>query len=151
MNKKQSSILDTQLKCFLQEFSEELNLVEQPRLLDLTLPEAQGSLTVLLTQSFIGADDALGLSLLKHFINSLSRCSLREKRLILMHSAVKLACPTSPLAQVLYHFQKMKGIVMVCEVSAHHYDSLDKIIVGRLANIDEICQCLISASKVIKI
>ena len=143
--------MELDLDFYLNEIGENMGPSLSPKSLPAVFPEAQKEITVLLTQPFIGAPDKLGNMLLGQFLQSLSAKKLSEKRLVLMHQAVKLASPSSPLNHLVQHFAAKNGIVLVCELSAQQCGLLDEINVGKLVSCESICQSVLSTWKVIRL
>ena len=148
-----TTVRDVGLSFFVGDTLEDMGPVYQPKQARIVLPEDSGEITVLLSQPFLGADDDLGRELLRHFLEHYSRCQAREHRLILVHQAVNLACVTAypSFVEAVYGFIKRNGILLVCELSARRLGVLDAIKVGRLSGVEEICRCLISSQKVIRL
>ena len=151
--KHPTTVRDVGLSFFVGEALDEMGPVYNPQPSRIVLPEDNGDITVLLSQPYFGADDDLGRELLRHFLDNYSHCKAREHRLILIHQAVRLACVTAYpcFVEAVYGFLKRNGILLVCEFSARSLGVIDNIKVGRLAGVEEICRCLISSQKVIRI
>jgi hypothetical protein len=113
-------------------------------------PSSQKNVVILLTSCTVGTgNEELGKRLLRHFLQSLINQKIKPKALILMNSAVNLACEGSEVLAKLTVLEEQGIRIMVCAVSADELVPGDDLRVGFLADMDAICDNLLSAWKVI--
>lgn len=93
--------------------------------------------------------EGLGKKLMYLLLQSLINGSTKPRAIILMNSAVKMSNGKSEAMRKLMTLEEQGSKVMVCISSAEEYDLADDIHVGFLASMDEICETIMTAWKVI--
>lgn len=146
-----SEVCDVGLSFYIGEIVRGLEVDVRPQPAKIVMPDTRGDISLLLTQPFIGREDDLGRELLRHMIDNFSLAQVPERRLVLSHRAVVLACLTAcpTCSDSLYGFVKRGGSILVCELSARRLGLSDRIKIGRLVSVDELCRTLLSSQKVI--
>lgn len=148
-----SEVCDVGLSFYIGEIVRGLEVDVRPQPAKIVMPDARGDIALVLSQPYIGQDDDLGRELLRHMIDNFSIAQVPERRLILTHRAVILACITAcpTCSDSLYGFLKRGGSILVCELSARRLGLSDRIKIGRLTGVDELCRTLLSSQKVINL
>jgi hypothetical protein len=111
-------------------------------------PTSVKNIVVLFQSTGIGTGK-LGKKLLFTFLQSLVNSRVKPRALILVNSAVNLALESEPSVGKFIVIEEQGCKVMVCLSSADEYGVTDKIKVGFVASMDEICEQLLEAWKVI--
>jgi len=113
-------------------------------------PTSVKNIVILILSAELGTGrKELGKKLLLSFLQSLINNQIKPKAIILMNRAVTLATePESSVGKfILLEEQGTK--IMVCLTSADDCGITDRIKVGFVASMDEICEQLLTAWKVI--
>ena len=94
----------------------------------------------------------LGSKLLKYFLKALLHHRVKPRALILVNEAVHLSKEGSPVENDLVLLSEQGLQVVVCVVSADELGvAEEEIAVGAVADMDKICEYLLSAWKVISL
>lgn len=97
-----------------------------------------------------GHNPKLGKLLILELFNSLIRYNIKPKSIILSNSAVNLACDEEREILNKLTLLNEQGInILICNLSACENGKSEKIRIGKLASMDEICENLLTAWKVI--
>ena len=113
-------------------------------------PFAQKNIVILLTSPSIGESKGeLGQKLLVLFLQSLINNQTKPKAVILMNKAVHLAVEPEAAVSKLIVLEEQGTKVMACISSTDEFGLTDKLKIGFVASMDEICEQLLSAWKVI--
>lgn len=140
--------VDYYLRMLRGEFSE----LEETRGLERVAGSSQKNIVILLGSRTLGnGNDELGEKLLKFFLQALIHNRIRPKALILVNEAVRLTLPDSPVVDDLAVLGEQGIRILVCMASADEYDIERQIKVGCVADMDNICDHLLSAWKVIRL
>ncbi|MCD4783422.1 MAG: DsrE family protein [Candidatus Eremiobacteraeota bacterium] len=93
--------------------------------------------------------EGLGKKLMYLLLQSLINGSTKPRAIILMNDAVKMSNGKSESMKKLVALEDQGSKIMVCVSSAEEYDLADNMQVGFLASMDEICETIMTAWKVI--
>ena len=113
-------------------------------------PTSIKNVVIVFTSESIGTDKkTLGKKLTYLFLQSLIESSMTPKAIILLNSAITLACTNEETIKKLTILQEQGAKIMVCISSLEAYDFLNNLNVGFEASMDEIVSTMLSALKVI--
>jgi len=115
-------------------------------------PEKQRP-TVLIASSYVGEDPELGKILIKGFIKTFLNADPMPKKIILINTAVKLACQGAD-EEILSALKELseKGIeIICCGTCLDYFGLLDQLEVGVASNAYDVVQSLVNASSVIRL
>ncbi len=113
-------------------------------------PISQKNIVILLHSHTLGqGKEELGKRLLKFFFQSLINSRTKPKAIILINTAVHLAAENSELLGKLTILEEQGIKILVCVISADEYGVENRIKVGSVADMDAICEQILSAWKVI--
>lgn len=109
-------------------------------------------LAVFVTGKTLGRNDAeLGEVLIKAFLGTLSKLTLKPAVIAFMNEGVKLALPESSACEHIKDLEKLGTKVLVCGTCTTHFNITDKVAVGTISNMFEIMEMLTSADKILTI
>ena len=109
-------------------------------------------LAVFVTGKTLGRNDQeLGEVLIKAFLGTLSKLTLRPAVIAFMNEGVKLALPESSACEHIKDLEKLGTKVLVCGTCTTHFNITDKVAVGTISNMFEIMEMLTSADKILTI
>ena len=109
-------------------------------------------LAVFVTGTTLGRNDAeLGEVLIKAFLGTLSKLTLKPAVIAFMNEGVKLALPESSACEHIKDLEKLGTKVLVCGTCTTHFNITDKVAVGTISNMFEIMEMLTSADKILTI
>lgn len=91
----------------------------------------------------------LGKKLMYLFLQSLINGPVKPKSIVLLNSAVKMAQGKTEALKKLTILEEQGARIMVCLSSAAEYAISDNIHVGFTATMDEICETIMNARKVV--
>jgi hypothetical protein len=115
-------------------------------------PISLKNIVILFNSRSIGADKKeLGKKLLILFLQSLINSTTKPRAIILMNQAVHLSVEPEPSVGKFIVLEEQGCKIMVCLTSADDCGVTDKIKVGFVASMDEICEQLLTAWKVISL
>jgi len=115
-------------------------------------PEKQRP-TVLIASSYVGEDPELGKILIKGFIKTFLNADPMPEKIILINTAVKLACQGAD-EEILSALKELseKGVeIICCGTCLDYFGLLDQLEVGVASNAYDVVQSLVNASSVIKL
>ncbi len=113
-------------------------------------PTSVKNIVILILSTELGPGrKELGKKLLLSFLQSLIHNQIKPKAIILMNKAVTLATEPESSVGNLIMLEEQGTKIMVCLASADDWGVTDKIKVGFVASMDEICEQLLTAWKVI--
>ncbi|WP_457681066.1 sulfurtransferase-like selenium metabolism protein YedF [Thermovibrio sp.] len=115
--------------------------------------EESKEVAVLIASTFVGEDEELGKILIKGFIKTFLNAEPMPKRIILINTAVKLACKGADpeILDALKELQK-KGIeVICCGTCLNYFNLLDELEVGVASNAYDVVQALTNSDSVIRL
>lgn len=93
--------------------------------------------------------DVLGKKLMYLFLQALINGQTKPRAIILLNSAVRMAHGRTEVIDKLAVLEEMGTKIMVCISSADEYGITDDIAIGYVASMDEICETIMTAWKVI--
>jgi len=112
-----------------------------------------GNYSVLIASSYVGEDKELGKILLKGFIKTFLNADPLPKNIILINTAVKLACKGADkeITEALKSL-KEKGVeIICCGTCLDYFNLLDEIEVGNPSNAYDVVQALANSDSVIRL
>ncbi len=95
-------------------------------------------------------DNELGEILLQGFCNTIGEMEKLPSSVIFYNSGVLLTKESSPVLPALKELEKKGVEILVCGTCTDYYSIKEKIKAGRISNMYDIMECLISAEKIIK-
>jgi hypothetical protein len=108
------------------------------------------NIVLVFTSDSIGnQNELLGKKLTLLFLQSLINGNVKPKAIILMNSAIHLACEKNETIGKLTVLEEQGSKIMVCISSTDAYEMTDKVSVGFVASMDEICESIMTALKVV--
>jgi hypothetical protein len=108
------------------------------------------NIVVVFTSDSLGrGNELLGKKLVIHFLQSLINGGSKPKAIVLLNSAVKMASGRNETIGKLTVLEEQGAKIMVCISSAQDYELLDNLSVGFAASMDDICEAMMTALKVI--
>jgi selenium metabolism protein YedF len=108
---------------------------------------------VLIASTSVGEDEELGKILIKGFIKTFLNAEPMPKRIILINTAVKLACRGAD-EEILGALKELsnKGVeVICCATCLNYFNLLDELEVGVASNAYEVVQALVNSDSVIRL
>ena len=108
---------------------------------------------VLIASSYVGEDPELGKILIKGFIKTFLNADPIPEKLILINTAVKLACRGAD-REILDALKELsrKGVEIVCcGTCLDYFNMLDQLEVGIPSNAYDVVQSLVNAESVIRL
>jgi len=108
---------------------------------------------VLIASSFVGEDEELGKILIKGFIKTFLNAEPMPKRIILINTAVKLACRGAD-PEILGALKELseKGVeIICCGTCLDYFKLLDELEVGVASNAYDVVQALVNSDSVIRL
>ena len=139
--------LDYYLRMIRGDFAE----LEETHAVRVAPGQSQKNIVILLDKPGLGSTDALGARLLRHFMKALVHSRVKPRAVILVHEASRLALEGSEVQQDLSILEEQGVRVLVCVVSADEFGISDSLKVGFIADMDNICDHLMNAWKVIRL
>ncbi len=109
--------------------------------------------TVLIASSYVGEDPELGKILIKGFIKTFLNADPMPEKIILINTAVKLACQGAD-EEILSALKELseKGVeIICCGTCLDYFGLLDRLEVGVASNAYDVVQSLVNASSVIRL
>jgi len=136
------------LKMIRGDFSE----LEEERPLKLGGPTQVRNIVLVFGSDSIGSGKKeLGRKLMYLFLQSIINGPTKPRAIVLMNSAVKMARGKTEMISKLTVLEEQGSKIMVCLSSAEGYGIQDDINIGFVASMDEICEAIMTAWKVISI
>lgn len=125
---------------------------ETPQMARSATSAKQKNIVVMISSLGMGqGQPELSQRLLKFFVQALVHNSVKPRAVILINEAVKLACAESPILTDLDLLTQQGVRVMVDVVSADEYKVEQDLKVGSIADMDNICDFMLTAWKVISL
>jgi selenium metabolism protein YedF len=94
--------------------------------------------------------EELGKILMRSFLQTLEQSEAKPQKVILMNSAVKLACEGSEVLEDLQEFVAKGTEILSCGTCLDYFGLKKKLMVGKVSNMYEILNSLTQGGKVIK-
>lgn len=111
---------------------------------------SQKNIVVLVRSKAMGVgNEVLGQRLMRHFFQSMISNRIKPRAIILMNAAVSLAVDDGDILHKLIVLEEQGIKIMVCVISVDEYGIEKDLKVGSVADMDAICEHLLSAWKVI--
>ncbi len=108
------------------------------------------NIVILVTSPYLGVvDDKLGRTLLVHFIRALLSNRTKPRAIIFTHQGTELLLPASEVYEDLNVLHEQGIRIMACLESVRALKLDDDIGVGCISDMDNICDLMLSAAKVI--
>jgi len=112
-----------------------------------------GNITVLIASTFVGEDKELGKILIKGFIKTFLNAEPMPGRIILINTAVRLACKGAD-PEILGALRELseKGVeIICCGTCLDYFKLLDQLEVGVASNAYDVVQTLVNSDSVIRL
>lgn len=139
--------LDYYLRMIRGDFSE----LEETHAVKVSGGSSQKNIVLLLGSTSLGSNDDLGRRLLKYFFQAMIHNRVKPRSIILVNEAVRLALEGSDVLKEFAILEEQGIRILVCVVSADEFRIEDQIKVGSIADMDNICDHLLNAWKVIRL
>ncbi len=110
-------------------------------------------ITILIASSYVGEDKELGKILIKGFIKTFLNADPMPKRIILINTAVKLACKGAD-GEILSALKELqsKGVeIICCGTCLDYFKLIDHLEVGVASNAYDVVQALVNSDLVVRI
>lgn len=115
-------------------------------------PSQVKNIVVVLTSESLGnGKEMLGKKLMYHFLQAMINGSVKPRAIILLNSAVNMAVGKTEAMAKLTVLEEQGSKIMVCISSAEEFEVMDNINVGFVASMDEICEAIMTAWKVVSL
>ncbi len=113
----------------------------------------KGSYCVFITGSSVGEDRELGKILMKGFIKTFLDADPPPSKVVLINTAVKLACRGSDpeILEALKELKRRGVDIICCGTCLDHFNLLDELEVGVASNAYEVVQTLIGSEKIVRL
>ncbi len=110
-------------------------------------------ITVLIASSYVGEDKELGGILIKGFIKTFLNADPMPKRIILINTAVKLACKGADeeILSALKELQSKGVEIICCGTCLDYFKLLDHLEVGVASNAYDVVQALVNSDLVVRL
>jgi len=120
---------------------------------DPTAPQEKLCADVLLIASDqLGSGDAdLGQLLIATFINTLLEAKARPSKMLFINRGVMLTTEGSRVLDTLQQLEKTEVQIFSCGTCLNHYQLKEKLKVGKITNMYDIVDSLLTAEKVVRI
>ncbi|RKQ61706.1 tRNA 2-thiouridine synthesizing protein A [Thermovibrio guaymasensis] len=115
--------------------------------------EGGKEITILIASSYVGEDKELGKILIKGFIKTFLNAQPIPKRIILINTAVKLACRGAD-PEILEALKELsnKGVeIICCGTCLDYFKLLEDLEVGVASNAYDVVQALVNSDSVIRL
>lgn len=96
-------------------------------------------------------DPELGKILIRSFFHTLTEVQPRPDRILLFNTGVKLACQESPVLDDLRSLEALGVEILSCGTCLGHFELKEKLAVGRISNMYEIAEAMLSAGKIVNL
>jgi len=115
--------------------------------------ERKGSYCVFITGSSVGEDRELGKILMKGFIKTFLDADPPPSKVVLINTAVKLACRGSDpeILEALKELKRRGVDIICCGTCLDYFNLLDELEVGVASNAYEVVQTLIGSEKIVRL
>lgn len=113
------------------------------------LTPANQNLVVFKSDKMGSGDDALGSILIKGFINTLLSLEHKPEAIIFYNSGVLLTSCDSPVSDNLKKLQDQGTKLIICGTCVDFYHLKEKVKIGTISNMLDICEKLASANRII--
>ena len=119
----------------------------------LEVPEVARDLrvVVLCSEGMGRGEDELGKLLMRAFLHTLSEIRPGPRRIVLFNTGVKLAVEGSEVLGDLRALEEKGVEILVCGTCLDYFGLKEKVAVGRISNMYEIAETLLSASGLVTV
>jgi intracellular sulfur oxidation DsrE/DsrF family protein len=154
-NMSQSSSLpptfqEKDLNFYLRMIRSDYSTVEEMQPQKLPSSQQVKNIVIVLTSDGLGRGrQNLGKRLMLHFLQALININIKPKAIILLNSAVQMSFGQNETIGKLTMLEEQGSKIMVCVSSLQDYEYKDKLSVGFEASMDEICEMMMTALKVV--
>ncbi len=146
------SFAEKDLNYYLRMIRGQFSELEESETAAASFSSKQKNIVVLLSSTHIGrGDDELGEKLLKFFLQALLHNRIKPRAIVLMNEAVRLAMAGSSTVKDLMLLEEQNIKIIACMASVDHFGEEQDLKVGTVADMDNICDYLLTAWKVISI
>jgi selenium metabolism protein YedF len=104
---------------------------------------------VIASENLGRGDDELGARLMVGFLRKLWASTDRPEVMVFLNSGVRLLIEGSPVLDSLVAIRESGVDLVGCGTCVQHFDVREKIKVGRVSNMQEMVEILMSADKVV--
>ncbi|MBM3465764.1 MAG: hypothetical protein FJX76_27040 [Armatimonadetes bacterium] len=124
---------------------------QEPQMARIGGGPAQKNIVILVSKKSLGtgSNEVLGERLLRHFFKAVVNNRVKPRAIILMNEAVSLAAEDGDVLHKLIVLEEQGIKIMVCVISVDELGIEEQLKVGSVADMDAICEHLLSAWKVI--
>lgn len=138
------------LNYYLRMIRGDYSAMEELQPLAVSGPSQVKNLVLVFTADSIGrGNELLGKKLMLHLLQAVINGTSKPKAIILLNSAVRMASGKNDTIGKLTVLEEQGSKIMVCISSAETYEIADNINVGFVASMEEICESMMGALKVI--
>ncbi len=111
---------------------------------------ATDSLVLVVSEDKMGrGPDELGGILVRGFFHTLGEINPRPQAVIFFNSGVHLVAEGSPVLEDLLSLSRQGVALLACGTCLDYFDLRDRLAVGRISNMYEIAETMLSAGKVV--
>ena len=103
------------------------------------------------SDQFGSGDEALGQLLMATFINTLAEAKLKPSKILFINRGVMLTTEGSRVLDTLKQLENEGVEIFSCGTCLNHYQLKEKLKVGKITNMYEIVDSLLTAQKVVRI
>ena len=115
-------------------------------------PGPPKNIVILLTSPTLGHENKeLGIRLMRFFFQAIINQQVKPRAVILMNTAVTMACPDSGMIGRLAILEEQEVKVLLDAISVDELELEEKIKVGTIADMETITEHLLAAWKVISL
>ncbi|MFH1640302.1 MAG: sulfurtransferase-like selenium metabolism protein YedF [Chloroflexota bacterium] len=115
------------------------------------LPHQSGDVIFITTDRLGTGDNQLGAILMKAFLNTLWDTSPKPGKIMFINDGVRLTCEGSEMLEALRLLENGGVQIFSCGTCLEYYYLRKKLAVGKVTNMFETVNSLLSANKIIKI
>jgi len=115
--------------------------------------EGGKEVAVFIASTYVGEDEELGKILIKGFIKTFINAQPLPRRIILVNTAVKLACRGAD-EEILAALKELEGKgveIICCGTCLNYFNLLDELEVGVASNAYDVVQALVNSDSVVRL
>lgn len=102
-------------------------------------------------ETFGSGDDGLGQKLMGAFLRKLWAKPVKPDAIILYNAGVKLAAAGSPVLEVFHGLHAASVDILACGTCVDHYGIDEASLEGRISNMEEISDLMLSSASVVTV
>lgn len=144
-----SVFAEKDLSYYLRQARGDLSELAEVKTLKTTPGTSHKNIVILIASEYMGEPNSLGKKLLELFLGALVNHRIKPKAIILINQAVKLTCHSCPALANLTLLSEQEIDILVCDESVKELKADKTVKIGRLADMNIICDNLLTAWKVI--